>query len=249
MSTLDEYRTKYGDLPGWFPDASQVIWDALLAFQLSEGIFGNLLEIGVYEGKSAALFSLHAQEGEKCLFVDPVLKANTIKLLEKVASSGAEFFQHKSEKLDEPTFLSKWSGTHRWIHIDGEHTGMAVMKDLYIADQLLGVGGIVCVDDFLCPAYVQITRTVFRFLDRYPERFVLLLCGFNKGYLCRPHAARTLRSYIATDFRQDLFDRDFEDFTLWRSTFPDDMNAFGITHKAFGTNVHGPDWAKDQLLV
>lgn len=249
MSKLAEYKKTYAKIEGWFNPESQAIWDCLLSFQAEKGIKGNMLEIGVYHGKSAALSALHAQKGETCLFVDPGLDQDAEKMLQDVGAGEAEVVRSRSDFLNAPGFLSKWSKSHRWIHIDGEHSGMAVSNDLEIADQLLHQNGIVSVDDFMSDAYPQITLAVYRYLDRYPGRFTLILTGFNKGYLCRPYLALALRRYMAGEFRTAMAARDVTDFTLWRSTVPDDMNTFGVTPKQLNQEFRGPDWAPEAVLI
>ena len=54
-SPLEKYRSMFRRTPGWFQWEAAAIWDALYEFHRTEGIHGDLLEIGVFRGKSAAL--------------------------------------------------------------------------------------------------------------------------------------------------------------------------------------------------
>jgi predicted O-methyltransferase YrrM len=252
MSRFENYKEQSQSLKGWFNPESQAIWDCLLGWQESKKIAGNMMEIGVYHGKSALLMAHHASENETCLYVDPILNEQTCARLNSAHAGGPEkneFIKAISEPLDHPQFLAKWQKSFRWFHIDGEHTGMAVATDLKIADALLHRQGILSLDDFLSPAYPQITQAVFHYLAQNPTRLCLVLCGFNKGYLCRPYTAPILRKYIYETLQADLKNRLTAEFTVWHSTMPDDLNCFGITHreKEHGT-YRGPDWMPDQVI-
>jgi predicted O-methyltransferase YrrM len=251
MSIFKSYREKHGNIEGWFDIEAQAIWDCLLCWQQAAQVRGNMLEIGVYKGKSATLSTLHATAQEHCLYVDPILNETTNTLLQS-CHAGEEnrthFIKSFSEAITTPQFLSQWHKSFRWIHIDGEHTGMALANDLKVADALLHRNGIVCLDDFLSPRYPQITQSVFTYLAKDPTSFALVLCGFNKGYLCRPYLAPFLRKYIQEKLQIDLQDRTQDQFTLWHSTLPDDLNCFGITPRENATPYRGPDWMPDKVI-
>lgn len=251
MSILETYKEKSSILKGWFNAESQAIWDSLLTWQKTKNISGNMMEIGVFHAKSALLSTLHASKDDTCIFVDPILNEKICTILNAAHIGGSEktqFIKAISEPLDNPQFLSKWNKSCRWFHIDGEHSGMAVTHDLKIADALLNRQGIISIDDFLSPSYPQISQAVFNFLARNPTRLCLVLCGFNKGYLCRPYIAPILRKYIYESLQADLTDRHAGDFTIWHSTMPDDLNCFGITHRGEHGAYRGPDWMPDQAI-
>lgn len=249
MSKLTEYREKFGTLDGWFDETSQAIWDCLLSYQADNNIHGNLLEIGVAYGKSATLMALHARDDEQGFFVDAMMDTAKPILADLLGEERLTFIKAPSEALNTPNILSQWHRRFRWIHIDGEHTGMAVANDLAIADAALHRTGIVSLDDFFNPGYPQVARAVFRYLDAHPDAFSLILCGFHKAYLCRPYHSPSLRLYLYKELRKDLTARGAAPVTLWRSTVPDDMNAFGITPQEEHGTFRGPDWAPDLVLL
>src|SRR5216684_3605870 len=104
MSKLFEYRKRFAQLDGWFNEESQAIWDCLLCFQSNENIRGNLLEIGVWQGKSAALSTLHARQGEQCLFVDPFISDPVTKTLRAIHDA-CVFMHCNSDALNTPRFF------------------------------------------------------------------------------------------------------------------------------------------------
>ena len=48
----------------------------------------------------------------------------------------------------------------RWFHIDGEHTGTAVYRELEFANRIVNTEGIVVIDDFFSPRYPANTTEV-----------------------------------------------------------------------------------------
>lgn len=55
---------------GWFPVLDQVLFDWFLDRQESTGLRGDLLEVGVYKGKSAIFSGRHLREGERYTVCD-----------------------------------------------------------------------------------------------------------------------------------------------------------------------------------
>ena len=75
LRILTRYRQEFSELPGWFLWEAQVAWDCLLCFQDKQDIRGNMLEIGVWRGKSAALSTLHARQDKTCAYIDREMSA------------------------------------------------------------------------------------------------------------------------------------------------------------------------------
>ena len=169
----------------------------LLSYQQEHGISGNLLEIGVWKGKSAALAALHCQGDDACVFVDAMPLDEAKARISQVTPEACHYLQEQSQFLARHPFVSQGTRAFRWIHVDGEHSGQSVTNDLEIADHLLSDRGIAVFDDFFSPGYPQVTQAVFQFLATRPGRLALVLCGFNKGYLCRPKAAREYLQFAA----------------------------------------------------
>jgi len=181
------YEKSCANLAGWFSRESAAICDTLLSYQEASKICGNLLEIGVFQGKSAALAAMHSQESETCVFVDPMPLEEARRQIEQVASNAkCQYLQEGSQYLVRYPWLAAAARDFRWIHIDGEHSAQAVSNDLSLAETLLSDRGLLVLDDFFSPGYPQITQALFQFLDRTAGRLTLVLCGYNKGYLCRP---------------------------------------------------------------
>ena len=93
--------------------------------------------------------------------------------------------------------------------LEGEHTGQAVANDLAIAHELLADDDIICVGDFLNPAYAQVSAAVFSFLQAKRFDLPLFACGYNKGYLARPTYARHYMQMTRSSLRAALRERGF----------------------------------------
>jgi hypothetical protein len=247
-SRLDEWRQRFAPLPGWFNDESVHVWDCLLAFQAQRGLRGHFFEIGVFHGKSAGLAWLHTRGGEEILLVDPYRLETVLPILEAVRSQGIKAFPLTSDRLPVAA-LDPYRGGCRWLHVDGEHTGFAAAHDLALADSLLHDQGVVVVDDFMTANYPQVTASVFAYLHAHPKHLSLFLCGFHKGYLARPRAARTYLEYVRDRLQDDLAARGFaERITLWKTTSPEDINCFGM-RSWDGRRQVGLDWDKAKILI
>ncbi|MEU1403383.1 class I SAM-dependent methyltransferase [Streptomyces sp. NPDC005728] len=152
------------DVPGWFPVLDQLLFEWLLNRQEAAGTHGDLLEVGVYMGKSAIFIGRHRQPGEKYTVCD---------LFEGDAPDGAN--QAESAKsysaLTRRVFEENYRSFHdelprvlqgpsslvpaeveprscRFVHIDASHLYEHVHGDIGAAHDLLRPGGVVVLDDF-----------------------------------------------------------------------------------------------------
>nr|WP_291838572.1 hypothetical protein [Candidatus Microthrix sp.] len=55
---------KLDDVPGWMIRADQWLFERILSFQVGSQAPGDLVELGVYKGKSAIVIGRHQQPGE-----------------------------------------------------------------------------------------------------------------------------------------------------------------------------------------
>ncbi|MFE6404684.1 class I SAM-dependent methyltransferase [Streptomyces alboflavus] len=152
------------DVPGWFPNLDQMLFDWLLTRQESRGVRGDLLEIGVYMGKSAIFLGHHLVDGEGYTVCD---------LFEDEAPDGAN--KAESDKsyptLTKQAFERNYLSFHdalprvlrgpssvvpdevtpkscRFVHVDASHLYEHVQGDIGAARDTLLPEGIVVLDDF-----------------------------------------------------------------------------------------------------
>ncbi|MDH3444128.1 MAG: class I SAM-dependent methyltransferase [Deltaproteobacteria bacterium] len=250
MGHFEKYLQQFASVDGWFPKPAIAIWDILLTYQREHGIKGNLLEIGVWKGKSAGLAALHCGQEESCILVDPLSLDEARAHIGRAAPQArCLYLQEESQFLYRHSFLNESARKFRWIHVDGEHTGQSVINDLAIANLLLSERGILSVDDFFAPAYPQVTQAVFQFLTAHPGELSLVLCGFGKGYICRPKAAREYLRFLQSALFREMAERGCDQVTVWKTTEPGDMNTFGITDRYLSFEYRGPDWDPSHISV
>lgn len=235
---------------GGFMDESNVaIWDVLLMAQMDRYIQGNLLEIGVFKGRSASILCQHKRPEEELWLVDFSDFLNEARdNLAPLHLPGVRFLHCKSSALWRDADLSDKRRNFRWIHIDGEHTAHAVTNDLNLGADLLSDEGIICVDDFFNPAYPQITAAVFMWLATRPFELELVLCGQNKAYFARPNFAHVYLNLIKTAFATELKARGVTNLTLYKTSPTGDYNGWGISWRRDDRDYYGLDSNPDLII-
>lgn len=160
----DRLPGELSDVPGWFPPLDQVLFTWLLDRQEAGGFRGDLLELGVYLGKSAILLGRHRQDGEHFTVCDlfggeapdGANRAETAKSYSSLTRQAFErnylsFHPELPRVIEAPT--SVISGevapkTCRFVHIDASHLYEHVHDDIGAAREILLPDGIVVLDDF-----------------------------------------------------------------------------------------------------
>ncbi|WHM41086.1 class I SAM-dependent methyltransferase [Streptomyces sp. BPTC-684] len=161
-------RDRLDEVEGWFFAADVFLFDWLLAHQRAQGICGDLLELGVYKGKSAILIGFHAADGERFTVCDLFDAGEAPD--DSTATEMRVYYPTLTRQVFEANYLrfhrrlptviqSSSSGitTHvperscRFVHIDASHLYHHVRVDIAAARQLLTEDGIVSLDDFRSP--------------------------------------------------------------------------------------------------
>ncbi|MFE9610795.1 class I SAM-dependent methyltransferase [Streptomyces sp. NPDC006012] len=167
MATIQEETRlphRLDDVPGWFPVLDQTLFDWFLNRQEAAGMHGDLLEVGVYMGKSAIFTGRHRQPGEKYTVCDlfegdapdDANRAESVKsysaLTRRVFEANYRSFHDELPRvLQGPSSVVPGeveSGSCRFVHIDASHLYEHVRGDIEAARDLLLPGGIVVLDDF-----------------------------------------------------------------------------------------------------
>ena len=157
------YVESMDSVPGWFVRLDAQLFLAVDAWQRQAAITGNLLEIGVFAGRSAVLLGHLPAPGERLEVCD--LFEGQIPTATTDADRGVYDSLRRSEF--ESGFL-RWhaglpsihqcpssdlssrigAGSMRFIHIDGSHLYDPVASDLALSRDLLVPGGVVVLDDW-----------------------------------------------------------------------------------------------------
>ena len=162
---FDEYLTALDTIQGWFYPEDVRLFQALNVLQGQDGVSGDLLEIGVYHGKSSILLGYFPREDEHLVVCDLFEQsartvANQAEARCWYSSLSRELFDNNYLRFHDrlPVIVQcpsthlikvgKLSRTFRFIHIDGSHLYDIVKRDIRTAKALLRDRGIVVLDDY-----------------------------------------------------------------------------------------------------
>lgn len=241
-------RQIVNSIGGFMSENNTAIWDTLLCHQQARCIQGNILEIGVFKGRSASILCQHKRPDEELWLVDfSDFLDEAIHNTVAIQPTGVRYIKAKSSELWRNADLAKLRRSFRWLHIDGEHTGNAVANDLTLAAELLSDDGMICVDDFFSPSYPQITAAVFSYIDRHPFELQMLLCGENKAYLARPTSAAVYTDMFQSTFAAELKTRGVLDLTIFKTSPTSDYLAWGLNRRCQDRDYYGLDSNPDVI--
>jgi len=222
---------KVDTISGWFGVHSYALWRSLLDFQKAERIAGDLFEIGVWRGRSAAVLGTYQADSETLYLCDVRVDEAAIRsAFESVGVRDRKLVTISAPSSDLPARLdlrAMHQGV-RWMHLDGEHTGAAVYGELEVAQQIVSTDGLVVIDDFFSPRYPANTVEAVRYLEKNPFHFRLFAVGFNKAYLCRPESLAKYMDFAAGGLSDALLGYGCKT-TLFKTTGAWDTDAIGIT--------------------
>ncbi|WP_369248765.1 class I SAM-dependent methyltransferase [Streptomyces sp. R41] len=152
------------DVPGWFPVLDQTLFEWFLGRQKSSEMRGDLLEVGVYMGKSAIFLGRHLQDDERYTVCDlfegsapdDANKAESTKSYGALTRRAFEenylsFHDALPRVLQGPSSVVPAEvapGSCRFVHIDASHLYEHVYDDIGAARDALLPGGVVVLDDF-----------------------------------------------------------------------------------------------------
>jgi hypothetical protein len=174
-------------IPGMMSDFSVQIFDTIFDLQNRNGISGNMLEIGVYMGKSASVLAAHARPAERVVLVD--VHKHFGPEIEEQHLASCEFVLMPSERFRGGfADYGKLKRACRFIHIDSSHQYRATLGELKIVDELLADGGVAVFDDFVNLDYSQNMAAIFRYIFTADTDLRIFLITNEKAYVCREPA-------------------------------------------------------------
>lgn len=164
MTEVDTYvHRSRNRIPGWLELEDAVLFQMFDKMQKLAGTTGDLLEVGVYQGKSAALMGYFPRGEEKLtvcdLFGNPTdMQVNSEEnqtWYPKLAQSKFEQHYLRFHNTLPETLVRSSQGleevlggrSFRMMHIDGSHLYEVVKTDIDLTRKLAGPGNIVIFDD------------------------------------------------------------------------------------------------------
>jgi len=177
QSEVIKYFKDAKGIAGWFSSHDAFMFHVLLSMQSLDKVDGDLLEIGVFEGKSSVLLGRHLKKNEEFHACDIFSELTDSKNAEEIRLS----YPNLSRKIFESNMLqtlghlpeihqcpssqlqSKLGNRKfRFIHIDGSHLYVHVKLDLdYAAEAIAIEKGIIAVDDFRTQHAIGVTAAVW----------------------------------------------------------------------------------------
>ena len=190
-------------ISGWFSNADAMVFDSLLNLQREHLFTGDLLEIGVYAGKSAVFLNYFRDQSESLhvcdIFEGEVDGENYEEISDSYENLSESRFKnnftkvfselpiiHACNSLELESRLS--NNRFRFIHIDGSHLYDFVHNDLNFATRHLNENsGIIVLDDFRSAHTLGVTAAMWEFV--LSNKLKPFLFTANKAYLCSPSAS------------------------------------------------------------
>jgi hypothetical protein len=224
---------------GMMNPLSIALFEAFLQFQKAHEIHGDMIEFGVFRGKSASLILRKLNAGEMAYLVDVTDYPELEKLAE--ISDQFKFLKGKSENLlQEQEFLDSISAQVRFSHHDASHSYVNVMSEMEAMAHRISPMGLMVLDDYGNPSYMQVVAASFTYLSRSDSPLEVLLYANNKAYLCRKEDFPVYARFVVHDLISLLKDMGhqcyvtrtdnnpaYRGFSIAAKTRPDQPDRYG----------------------
>ncbi len=219
MNQFKKYIKNLNKINGWFSaDAARII-NFLNMIQRSEKIYGNIFEIGVFQGKMTLLLGQFIDQNKEQLIVNDIFgeyppttssgkKKSKFGMRDIFINNYTGFFG----SLDSLKIISKSSlnlkiaettRNCRIFSIDGGHSAFETYSDLKTAKKAIKREGIIILDDYFNSGFPGVSEGTCRFLTENKDIAPLLYC-FNKLILVKKNKfnyyANCLEKYGLSEF-------------------------------------------------
>ena len=157
----DYVARMHDEVPGWFTEVDASLFRAVDAAQRAAGVHGDLLEVGVYLGKSAVLLGYLVRPDEEVVAWDLFSGARLageadaqfyVELTQAAFEENyARFHARAATAYAQPSSEIPAAGLgrrFRFVHVDGSHRYDIARDDIAAALDLLIDGGVLVVDDY-----------------------------------------------------------------------------------------------------
>ena len=240
----EETRQAAEGFKGMMGPLSIALFEAFLSYQDEEGITGDMIEFGVYEGKSASVMLRHLNPDETAYLVD-------VADYPKLDALGAicpqfEFHKGKSEDLlQQEAIQAKLADGVRYSHHDASHFYNNVYTEMEGMAHRIKPKGLMVLDDYQNPCFQQVSAASFRFLSREDNPLEVALVANNKAYLCRKEDFDFYAHFIVKVLMDQLAEAGHDCYVARTDNHPD-YRAFAIDLKPnpdyptrYGENTYG----------
>ena len=184
---------------GWFSSHDALVFHWFLSNPNSNSTARGILEIGTFEGKSAAFISNYLLAEERFVVCDIFsLKSDELNDVENARSYpnfGLEIFKSNMERFARATpeiivsdsarlESSELGENFRFIHLDGSHMYNHISKDLELAIQIIDPeNGLIAIDDFRAAHTPGVSAAIWMQIAN--KRLILIVITGTKMYCMR----------------------------------------------------------------
>lgn len=165
ITSIQEYLLAQDAISGWLYAEDILLFQEINAYQQQAGFTGDLLEIGVYHGKTAILMGYFPGDDERLVVCDLF---QTPAPTQENQDENKFWYSDLTRALFETNYLrfhaelptivacpsssvikrGRLKRSFRFVHIDGCHLYSVVRRDMQTAKKLLMQDGIVIIDDY-----------------------------------------------------------------------------------------------------
>jgi len=219
LEAMRAYATVHvHSVQGWLSGGPRAAIWALLDSQVLDGVAGDVMEIGVFHGRTFALLAASRQLDERAVAVDlfgseqrrSAFLVNMARL--GVDDGRMDLWDMSSEEFAKMPGRVALDNRIRFLSLDGGHNHETVTVDLKIAEVALNADGVVAFDDFFNPWYPEVTAALFDYLNGPTALIPFSIAvnfgppsrGANKIFLCREPVVDRYRAALRGALRGNL---------------------------------------------
>lgn len=204
------YLDAVDSIEGGFETDAAFLFMAYNQLIAAEGISGDVLEIGVYQGKSALVVASLRGAGRRFFVVD--LFEGGSNLSGATPQSQAGFMATMKRFYRSTDFIRPIAGASAAVqasdlgtdfsfcHIDGGHSPEETYRDLELCCQILSPGGLLALDDYFNPLTPGVCEGAVAFKHDHREALQPLAIGGNKVLFQKPGAGSDLNDRFSSAF-------------------------------------------------
>lgn len=222
---IEEARSTAATFKGSLSDISVSIMQSILSFQDRSSITGDMIEYGVLHGKSASVLLSNIGRSETLHLVDVNEAYPDFDKLRGI-SPNFDFHKGASEQMIRDGSLEKFlSKGVRLSHHDASHSFNNVITEMDFMHDRIAPGGVMVLDDFLNPNFMQVVAACFTHIARTKSKVEPFLFASSKMYLCRKEDFRMYERLVVEEIFPTIKKVGFPLF-LTRTEDTEDYRAF-----------------------
>lgn len=183
-NSLQLDKNTYKNISGFFYELDEKLFDILLNFQNTNNIDGNILEIGVFYGRSFIYLTNYIKDDEIIYGIDVGHLYYTTQSTYNIHYEYIKYINDYSYNINNYNIENL-----RFAHIDGSHHGIDVYNDIKNVYNKLADDGIIVLDDFSKEQYLQIISAFFKASNELT--LIPICCSDMKIYI-----VKNLESYF-----------------------------------------------------